>query len=244
MSEPLAAPRARVLVVEDNDINAILARRLLEKIGCNVTCVGSGQHALELLEESAFDAVLMDVQMPGMDGIETTRRIRARERERGGHVPICALTAHIRSASEDDCMTAGMDAYQLKPFDLQALRALIARLVPPPAPTAAELAARFGGDMSIVTEVAALFLQRSPALVAKVAQAMREGPPGALERAAHMLKGALLTLGAAPAAEAAAAIESGARSSARVEDHFGALEREIQRLRAHLAPIAEQGGAS
>ncbi len=109
-------PAMRVLVVEDNPVNQRVIARMLEKRGCAVTVAENGARALDALEHARVDLVLMDCQMPEMDGFEATRRIRARERERGGHVPIVALTANAARGDQERCREAGMDDYLTKPL--------------------------------------------------------------------------------------------------------------------------------
>ena len=114
-----------LLVVEDNPVNRLVAERLLQREGHRVSTAESGQAALDLLEHERFDAVLMDCQMPGIDGYETTRRLRAR----GERVPIIALTAHAMPADRQRCLDAGMDDYVTKPIDSAALAKALARQV-------------------------------------------------------------------------------------------------------------------
>jgi signal transduction histidine kinase/CheY-like chemotaxis protein len=107
--------RCRILLAEDNLVNQKLARRLLEKRGFDVTVVGDGRAALDALDRGKFDAILMDVQMPEMDGFETTTAIRAREKITGAHIPIIAMTAHAFKGDQERCLATGMDAYLSKP---------------------------------------------------------------------------------------------------------------------------------
>ena len=116
----------RVLLAEDNPVNVLVATRLLERHGFEVTSVGNGRLAVEALEENTFDVVLMDVQMPEMDGLQATEAIRAREAEGATHTPIVALTAHAMRGDEARCLEAGMDAYATKPIDADQLLAAIA----------------------------------------------------------------------------------------------------------------------
>ncbi len=118
-----------VLLAEDNAINAAVARRLIEKAGHRVTHVWNGAAALEALDAHTFDLVLMDVQMPELDGLEATRRHRAREGQRGGHVPIVAMTANAMRSDEEACRAAGMDGFLTKPVDARKLRATLEGLV-------------------------------------------------------------------------------------------------------------------
>ncbi|PYU30389.1 MAG: diguanylate cyclase [Acidobacteria bacterium] len=124
-----ARSRSRVLLAEDNAVNQILALRLLEKRGCIVSVAGDGRQALAALEKEDFDIVLMDVQMPEMDGFEATVAIRERERSTGKHIPIIAMTAHALKGDEERCLSAGMDAYITKPIRTHELFATIERLL-------------------------------------------------------------------------------------------------------------------
>ncbi len=126
----------RVLVVEDNSVNQLLAVRLLEKQGHAVMAATSGQEALAALQREFFDVVLMDVQMPGMDGFETTGAIRRQERESAQHISIIAVTAHAMQGDRERCLLAGMDGYLAKPINSKDLRAVIAEVVGNPHPVA------------------------------------------------------------------------------------------------------------
>jgi CheY-like chemotaxis protein len=117
----------RILLVEDNAVNRTLAVRLLEKRGHAVTVAGDGRAALEALEKDSFDLVLMDVQMPVMDGLEATRAIRAKEKQTGGHLPVVAMTAHALKEDQERCLSAGMDDYVSKPIRTSELFAAIDR---------------------------------------------------------------------------------------------------------------------
>ncbi len=119
----------RVLVAEDNMVNQRLIARLLQKWGCQVTIVGSGEQAVEATASSPFDLVLMDVQMPGMDGFEATQAIRVREAATGrGHLAIVAITAHAMKGDRDRCLEAGMDGYVSKPVEAAELQRTIAAM--------------------------------------------------------------------------------------------------------------------
>jgi PAS domain S-box-containing protein len=115
------ARQARVLVAEDNIVNQRVAERLLTKRGHLVTVVSNGREALAAIEHGAFDLVLMDVQMPDMDGFEATAAIREWERESGGHIRIVAMTAHAMNGDRERCLAAGMDGYLSKPIDPRTL---------------------------------------------------------------------------------------------------------------------------
>jgi len=125
--------RLRILLAEDNAINQKLAVRLLEKRGHAVMVVGTGKAALEAQDKQHFDLILMDVQMPEMDGLEATALIREGERSNGKHTPIVAMTAHAMVGDRERCLDAGMDAYVSKPLQIKELFALIENLVAAPA---------------------------------------------------------------------------------------------------------------
>jgi two-component system, sensor histidine kinase and response regulator len=112
-------------LAEDNPVNQLLARRILEKQGYRVVVVANGQEAVELSARDQFDAVLMDVQMPVVDGLMATRQIRKREEHTGAHVPIIALTARAMDEEQGICVAAGMDAFLSKPMHASQLLALL-----------------------------------------------------------------------------------------------------------------------
>jgi CheY-like chemotaxis protein len=114
-----------ILLAEDNAVNQRLATRMLQKRGHRVTVVSNGREAVELLERSSYDLVLMDVQMPLLDGIAATTLIREREKETGIHQPIVALTAYAVKGDQDRCLAAGMDGYLPKPIRPEELDALL-----------------------------------------------------------------------------------------------------------------------
>jgi signal transduction histidine kinase/DNA-binding response OmpR family regulator len=122
--------RLRVLLAEDNAINQTLTVRLLEKRGHSVVVAGNGKAALEFLDKQRFDLVLMDVQMPELDGLAATAAIREGERKTGTHIPIIAMTANAMAGDKERCLEAGMDAYISKPLDSKDLYAAIDNMVP------------------------------------------------------------------------------------------------------------------
>jgi len=138
---PMAVPSSRpepniqgprILLVEDNPVNRLFAQRLLEKKGCRVTTAVDGEAAVRAFEQAPFDAILMDVQMPGIDGLEATRRIREREHRSGANpIPIIAMTAHAMSGDREVCLEAGMNSYVSKPVDPRELLAAIQALTGP-----------------------------------------------------------------------------------------------------------------
>jgi two-component system, sensor histidine kinase and response regulator len=109
-------PSFRILLAEDNVVNQVLAVRTLEKRGYSVVVAANGRAAVEALEKENFHLVLMDIQMPGMDGFEATAAIREAEKLTGKHIPIVAMTAHALKGDQDRCMAAGMNGYVSKPI--------------------------------------------------------------------------------------------------------------------------------
>jgi CheY-like chemotaxis protein len=118
---PRFQPSLRILLAEDNRVNQLLASRLLEKQGHVVTVVANGAAALAVLENTVFDLILMDVQMPGIDGLTATTLIRQREATSGRHTPILAMTAHAMKGDRERCLDAGMDGYLVKPVQAAEL---------------------------------------------------------------------------------------------------------------------------
>jgi CheY-like chemotaxis protein len=120
----------RLLVAEDNPVNQRLAVRMLEKRGHSVTVAGNGREALDALVKDTFDLVFMDVQMPGMDGFETTAEIRDKEKGTSRHQIVIALTAHAMKSDRERCLAGGMDDYLSKPIRPQELDKILERYLP------------------------------------------------------------------------------------------------------------------
>jgi CheY-like chemotaxis protein len=121
--------RLRILLAEDNIVNQRLVVRLLEKYGHTMIVASTGREVLAALAQQPVDLVLMDVQMPDMDGLEATAVIREQERQGGGHLPIIALTAHAMKGDQERCLASGMDAYISKPINAQILSSAISRVI-------------------------------------------------------------------------------------------------------------------
>ncbi|OIQ98820.1 signal transduction histidine-protein kinase BarA [mine drainage metagenome] len=231
-SEPFQI-KARVLVAEDNAANQQVARRLLERRGLRIDTVANGQEALRALETVPYDLVLMDVQMPVMDGLEATRRIRqAGSRVLNPEVPIVALTAYAMAGDRERCLEAGMDDYIAKPFSVQALEVVLRRWVgtgaarprirhagtegapPEEASTAfdrAGLLSRLGGDERALEKIVASFCAFVPGIVDELCTRLAGGDAQQISYSAHTLKGASSAAGAKDLAVVAAAIEAAAR---------------------------------
>ena len=245
-----------ILLAEDNAINQRLAVYLLEKRGHEVVVANNGKEVLTTLAHQPFDLVLMDVQMPEMDGLETTARIRTREQERGGHVPIIAMTAHAMEGDRERCLKAGMDGYLTKPVRPRELFETIARLIPHRADIGAEesletstndvfdrtsLLARIEGDKTLLQELIGLFLEDAPQRLDHLRDALVDNDAQQLERIAHTLKGAAGNVCAHRTFEAAKRLERLAKMGdvLKTTDAFTDLEMEMTRLQAVLNAFIE-----
>jgi PAS domain S-box-containing protein len=251
----------RILVAEDNSVNQRLAARLLEREGHSVTIAGSGQEAVDLFEQRPFDLILMDVQMPGLDGLQATARIRQKERATGGHVPIAAMTAQAAESDRLRCLESGMDAYVTKPVHVPALLKMIesvgagensmnAKLAQEGASVRAQLQqldeslalSRVGGDVELLKEVIELFLDDYPSTVEKIKNAVAASDASSLEHHAHSLKGSVSTFGAGRAFEAAFELEKQGRAGdlTGAQDGLRRLEQALEALRPELESLQIQ----
>jgi len=174
---------SRVLVAEDNPVNQRVAIRLLERMGLRPAIAGDGEQALEALARERFDLVLMDCQMPKMDGFEATARIRADERLGGRSLPVIAMTANAMEGDRERCLSAGMDDYLGKPVRPDELRAVLLHWLPRPALPSHTRAAR-----SAAARVVEDFLERAPGLFATVAEAAAKLDGDSLEQACRALE--------------------------------------------------------
>lgn len=240
-----------VLLTEDNAVNQKLAVRLLEKRGHSVVVAGNGREALENLAREAFDVVLMDVQMPEMDGFEATRRIRERERGTGNHVPIVAMTAHAMKGDRERCLAEGMDGYISKPLRPSELFESVESLAATPnkecesatSPFDESIALRsVGGDAALLGEIVDTFLAECPRLTAELDAAIIRRDARAARHTAHTLKGALSTIGASEACSFAQRIETLASSGDcnALDSHHSALLASLSRLSSALGQFRAQ----
>jgi CheY-like chemotaxis protein len=221
-----------VLVADDNDANRVLASRILTKRGHRVTAVASGQEVLSALGRQAFDVVVLDVQMPGMDGFATAATIRESERATGLHVPIVAMTAYAMKGDRERCLEAGMDAYIAKPIRAREFWSLVESLGIT-IRTAARVAsggamregpfdfapalARLEGDVELLKEQMQFVVNDAPGLVENVRSAISGRDHAALRLAAHRLKGLVGNFDATEACECATRLEEMGRSGDLVD---------------------------
>ncbi len=252
--------RMRVLVADDSPTNRRLALRLLEKRGHVAVAVENGYEAVRAVAEGMFDAVLMDVQMPGMDGLEATQVIRNNEKDET-HIPIIALTAHAMDSDRDRCLKAGMDGFLAKPFRAEELFATLEQMVPNNAiPTdRPEIAdhpnqphvfdredglARVEGMLDVLAEMADLFIGELPPLVEAIKIGIERGDLNAVAKAAHRVKGSSSLLGAAAVFAAAKDLNDVAKAGDRqgASGAWSKLELELARLEPELQKLILDAG--
>jgi two-component system, sensor histidine kinase and response regulator len=248
----------RLLLVEDNRVNQNMATRLLEKRGHRVTLARNGREAVEIWKlsrgggppdspEGRFDVVLMDVQMPVMNGIEATEAIRAAERGTGEHIPIVAMTAHAMRGDRERCLAAGMDAYVMKPVMKEQLFETIegfAQGKEPPEPTPTNgngILERVGGDLELARELSEIFLQDCPEMMKRIEHSKTEKDAEGLAMAAHALKGSLANFGFESAVAAAKRLEMMGRQGdlTEVEEGWVDLERLVGAARDSIRRLLE-----
>ncbi|MFZ1947687.1 MAG: response regulator, partial [bacterium] len=246
-----------ILVAEDSPVNLKLVVRMLQKRGHTIVSSSNGLEALACLEKEKFDLVLMDVEMPEMDGFEATREIRAREKTTGGHVPIAAMTAHAMKGDRERCLDAGMDGYVSKPIRAQDLLETMDRMVSPEAGSSVPAGqsqqdenvidwlgaiAHLEGDVELLREIAAMFLEQCPSLVARVREAVAMKDSVQIERAAHTVKGSVGNFAAKAAFEAAQRLEKIGRDGSldQAEAARAMLENELERLKPALLALGRE----
>jgi len=250
----------RVLVAEDHPVNRELAVHLLKGRGHRVTLAETGREALAALAKQDFDAVLMDVQMPEMDGLEATAAIREKEKTTGAHLPIIAMTAHALKGDEERCLAAGMDAYIAKPIEPRELLETVERLAAPrvaahssgnnPQTAAATLdravmLSRVGGSEKFLRKLVGIFLADCPKRLATMRKALAARNSETLAHAAHSVKGTVGIFGATLVVEAARNLEGLARAGdlAAARKAFAELERQLARFTPALKALATPGAA-
>jgi CheY-like chemotaxis protein/HPt (histidine-containing phosphotransfer) domain-containing protein len=259
-------PGARILLAEDNEINQEVTREMLALLGYACTCLASGQEAVEAVVRDEYDLVLMDCQMPGMDGYQATGAIRAWEQQSrpGVRIPIVALTAHAMTGDRERCLAAGMDDYLTKPLqdgELSAmLRKWLHRAAPAPAPAApspppaadavaaapderaleAAVIERCSGQRALARRLLNVFVQQLHADLDAISAAVEASDSAQLARAAHRLKGVSGNLALGACQEAAAALEQLARAGRTdgVEPHVARLRAQAERI-ARLRLVGE-----
>ena len=250
----------RVLVAEDYETNRKVVMQMLGLMGCRVDAVVNGLEAVEAVQRTDYDVVLMDLQMPEMDGLAATAEIRRLEAARGRHTSILAYTAHVMEEDRRRCLEAGMDGYLVKPVRQRDLHAALAGWSsgdpgragttvegprrPGATPTAAEMGFRFddlyetcGGDTGFVLELLASFLVAAPTAVAGIGEGLAAGDAGRAAIEAHGLKGISLTIGAEALADSCRELVVAGRRGDLPAAHVASAE--IHRRWTDLKPSLE-----
>ena len=243
----------RILLAEDNLVNQQVATAMLVKRGHQVDVVGNGRQAVDAIGAHDYDLVLMDIQMPEMDGFTATEAIRALPR--GRTLPIIALTAHALSGERERCLERGMTGYLAKPFRAHDLFAVIEGRTAATADTAAASAppvdlAAFRGTMreagaeAAVDGILATFASTLPQRLEALAEASRGGEAEAIQRAAHAFRSAAATIGAHRLAQLLEAMEASARSGevARAQGGLQDVSSEAQTVLDHVRLAVDGGG--
>jgi len=251
-----------ILLAEDNSINQKLAVILLNKAGYSVDAVENGLQVIEKVKDGKYNAILMDVQMPEMDGFEATRRIREWETDRHQHIPIIAMTAHAMKGDRERCLAAGMDDYVSKPLEIRILLGVLDRWLQvsdseepqpvqteepapaeSPAPPADELPMdidraleRFGGDRPFLVEMSRDYVAGFPDRIKDIKTALLANNANDLSRFAHNLKGVSANFSAGPVTNVSAELETLGRQEdlKTAPELLARLEVEAERLVKYL----------
>jgi two-component system, sensor histidine kinase and response regulator len=264
IAQTTGRPRGRVLLAEDNAVNQKVAVRMLEKLGYRADVAANGLEALEVLSRGSYGAVLMDVQMPEMDGYAATREIREREEGRSHYTPIIAMTANAMQGDREKAIEAGMDDYVSKPVKLEELAEVLERWVlqeeeeakadtTTPAREKGDSLATTGGSVDIsvlvglrelqgegepdiLDELIELFLGEVPTQLKALREAAQTGEAQSVERIAHTLKGSSANMGALRMEALCAELEEAGRSEdlSAASGQISRLEEEFGRVRAVL----------
>lgn len=253
-SSPLGSPK-RVLVVEDDDINRWLAARLFEQKGYLVSTTTNGEAALAALETERFDLILMDSQMPLLDGLTTTQAIRQREQQTGTRIPIIAFIPETDTPQLQRYWQVGMDSYLTKPIHtdefyrtVTAVLALQDRLQQsealPPTFNQAEALHRLSDDPELLHQLVERFFSTAPHLVAAMRRAITKDDPYNLDFAAHRLRGAASNLSAYAVVELAERLEliGSIHNMSQAQQTLAALEAELERFRVAYEEINARPG--
>jgi CheY-like chemotaxis protein len=243
----------RILVAEDTPFNQKFILRLLERWGHSAELAQNGREAVEAFAKGDFDMVLMDVQMPEMDGLEAAAAIRNLEAAGGRRTPIVAMTAHAIKGDRERCLAAGMDDYVSKPIDSALLKRIIDQHLAEAGPNRVEEVSRasetssvllkdFDNDWSFMSEVVEVFLSDYPRQLETLRRAIGSGDSAAFRRAAHSLKGMLRNFRAETAAEKAFDLEK-IGATGHLENTEGvieALERMMRDLERELRRVVTE----
>ncbi|MBF0523622.1 MAG: PAS domain S-box protein [Deltaproteobacteria bacterium] len=257
-SNPAEHVTKRILLVEDNLVNQFITKKLLEKFGQQVEIATDGQQALDRSSSGEFDLILMDVEMPVMDGLDATRAIRETEKTTGKHIPIIAMTAYAMGDDRERCLASGMDDYLTKPINSEKLFEVINKFVSIPGEqfsrpelfgmndhqawstgddfNPVELLKRAFNDHDLAKELLRMFLESIPPRIFDIKEAVDHNDAGALLHAAHFLKGSAGNIAAKGLFQTARQLEQMAKDGdlTSAEETYLRLEKEFNRLKPIL----------
>jgi len=242
--------RLKVLLAEDNAVNQLLASRILESLGHHATVVSNGREALAAARVGGFDLIVMDVQMPEMDGFEATAAIRELEKSNGKHIPIIAMTAHAMKGDRERCLAAGMDGYVSKPIRVADVEEAVEQAMAVRKTSddgsmdekiidEAAILDGMDGNRKLLRDLTRIFLADYPKQLAEIKTAIQVADAERLRRAAHALKGSVGNFAAKSAFATASKLETlgkagnldGAQGAyAALEGEMSQLTRELQKL--------------
>ena len=239
-----------VLIAEDNLVNQKLALRLLEKQGHSVVIANNGREAVTAYQAQQFDLVMMDVQMPELNGYEATAAIREIEKVSGKHIPILAMTAHAMKGDRERCLDAGMDGYVSKPINTKELFAVIDELTAKyknsaEAGTVAQVfdanAAlhQIGGEMDFLVQLLGLFFDEYPAQLKEIQQAVDRGDCETVANVTHKIAGSVGNFGAPMVLAAAQNLEQLARGNrpSALAQACAELSAALEQLSTAVSPL-------
>ena len=247
----------KILLAEDNAVNQKLAVGILGSLGHQVSIANNGREAIEALANERFDLVLMDVQMPEMDGLTATREIRDHEKESGHHIPIVAMTAHAMKGDREECLAAGMDDYLTKPIRLQDMTTKLDELFPHGEVSSPDVTTEnatsmvsqtsvvidweraiqhVGGDRQLFCEVVQAFLDDTPKMLEALEVAENQRDLKEFGVAAHSIKGSMLFINPEEAVNLAQKMETLADGDdmALVQEAFGEFKQCFATIRRVL----------
>jgi len=260
LTHRIAAHSLNILVAEDTPFNQKFISRLLQRWNYKAVIVENGLEAIKAVNQNKYDIILMDVQMPEMDGFEATKKIREIEKETGAHIPIVAMTAHAMKGDRELCLEAGMDDYIPKPISSNALLEAIQALVQPtkgdfqplqedktalPTVDKEKLLRSFDNDWELFAESVDILNSEYPNMLAELKNAFETGDSAKLRRTAHAIKGMVGNFQAVSAAQAALVLEEMGRNDKLdgVESAYENLANEMTRLEKMLAESIMKGSS-
>jgi CheY-like chemotaxis protein len=252
-----ANKKLKILLAEDIIFNQKLAVTILEQKGHKAVVAENGKAAVEAFEKESFDLILMDIQMPEMDGLDATRIIREKEKETGGHIPIAAMTAHTLETDRENCRKAGMDAFIAKPIRQDEFLSVIEELTSSCVKSEtkgnshsdlgkvidkAALFAIVDGNKELLKQLISLYFQNLPKVMSQIEEGIASGNSEMITFGAHALKGMSYNLSAVSVAQKSLELEKMGREGklSGAEEKYAVLKKEIERLKTAAETLMEE----